>query len=244
MIAAREREARDDPDDGGEAGAGERVGESRAQHALRSAWRLETGPDEAAAVVRVLAVLRRAEPPASWGERLAAAGGELVFQRWWLEKLGPFVAAHDVAFGEPYEIALLEEVRRAVSELVDRIERTCGSLAAPQDRWWDAGLRETFLIELSPETAGWCRWLGRQALARADAPEPTEPVGRAYLRATGEDLGEVGRYLGELAAADVDEELLAVVAGVGSECRRWAEGIAEGLPRATRAPVESAQESP
>lgn len=244
MIAAREREPRDDPDAGGEAGAGGRVGESRAQHALRSAWRLEAGPDDAAALVRVLAVLRRAEPPASWGERLAAAGGELAFQSWWLERLCRLAAAHDVAFGEPHEIALLEEVRRAVSELVDRIERTFGSLSPPDDRWWEAGLRETFLVGLSPETAGWCRWLVRQALMRGDAPEPTEPLGRAYLRATGEDLGKVGRYLGELAAADVDEELLAVVAGVGSECRRWAETIVDRLTRATRAPVESAQESP
>jgi hypothetical protein len=202
--------------------------EAAARRAVRGAARREMQPGECALVERLLADLPRRSDDAGDRVRLAAAGSELVYQRGYLERLRGLIRDGELRLGTFDEERLVETAAAATGELVRRIEEHLGSFPAAEEPW--AGVRETFLVDIAPDRREDARTVVEIAHQASDAPEPVELVGRMALRAAGEDLGEVARFLSELAAGSGEEELRDLIAEVEAGCGELALLIAGTLP--------------
>lgn len=209
----------------------------RGLQAIRAAWRIEIQPDEVATVSQLLAGLTPAEDvqPAL---RLAAAGRELIYEGSYLEKLAAMIRDGEIVPSNHDEARLVEELRRRAAVLVARIEEHLGAFPPPRPDEGESGTRETFVVELDPEVQGSARWLVNLAHQVGDAPEPDEPVGRMFLRAVGDDLLDLGRYLAEVAKAVEGGEFRELVVEIAAGCDELARAIADELP-----PVPTAAES-
>lgn len=202
--------------------------EAAARRAVRGAARREMQPGECALVERLLADLPRRSDDAGDRVRLAAAGSELVYQRGYLERLRGLIRDGELRLGTFDEERLVETAAAATGELVRRIEEHLGSFPAAEEPW--AGVRETFLVDVAPDRREDARTVVEIAHQASDAPEPVELVGRMALRAAGEDLGEVARFLSELAAGSGEGELRDLIAEVEAGCGELALLIAGTLP--------------
>jgi hypothetical protein len=208
--------------------ATEEAAAQRGERAVRGAARREMQPSELAFVARLLGDLPRRERDAGDMVRLAAAGSELVYQRGDLERLRELIRDGELRLGTFEEERLVETAAAAVGELVRRIEESVGTFpAAGEPR---AGVRETFLVDVAPDRHEDARMVVEIAHRASDAPEPVELVGRMALRAAGEDLGEVARFLSGLATGSGEGELRDLIAEVEAGCGELARRIADTLP--------------
>lgn len=196
--------------------------------AVRSGARREMQPRERGTITRLLADLPRRKDDIDDVVRLAAAGSELIYQGGYLERLRALITDGELRMGSRDEERLVETAAAATGELVRRIEEHLGRFPAAREPWREAGVLETFLVEIAPERRDDARMVVEFAHQASDAPEPVELVGRMALRAVGEDLAEVERFLSELATGE--GELGELIAEVKAGCGELARLIAETLP--------------
>ena len=200
------------------------------ERAVRGATRREMQPSEFALVARLLADLPRREDDAGDVVRLGAAGSELVYQRGYLERLRELIRDGELRLGTFEEERLVETAGATTGELVGRIEESLGAFPSAEEPWRETGVREIFLVEIAPDRREDARMVVEIAHQASDAPEPVELVGRMALRAAGEDLEEVERYLSELATGSGEGELRDLIAEVAAGCSELARLIAATLP--------------
>lgn len=191
----------------------------RGRRGLRAWCRLEMPPEDFDTAARLLAGLARAEPEPAPVLRLAAAGRELLDLRHFAERTREMIDEGELRLFSLSEEHALVDALRATGELIARIEAHLGPFPRGDAPGRRSGVRHTFLVEVDPEHHASARWAVECALQASDAPTPAEPVGRLMLRAIGEDLREVERFLSaqpiEGEAGELRELVLEVATGCG-----------------------------
>lgn len=192
---------------------------------IRAAWRHEMPREEVELVGRILGDLPRAADPQA-PVRLAAAGLELLYQRGFVEATERMICERELKIRSLRIAKTFEEVGRSLGELVARIESHLGAFPASAEPWKSAGARETFLVGIEQERRKDVRWLIDLAIEGSEAPEPSEDLVDMRLRAVGEDVDEVARFLDELAQeVSDDREFGDLVVEVATGCREIAHSI-------------------
>lgn len=199
------------------------------ERAIRHTRRVEMPLAELRIATRLLAGLPRAEQ-VDPRHRMAAAGRELLDQRHYLAWLRNMVNDRELHLGSRSEKGLLDDVLRGVGELVDGSEALYGRFPEREGPWRESGVTAMFLVEVADDRVEDALWIAEVAHQASDAPKPPELVARMLLRAVGDDLREVERWLREL-ASDLepgDARDMAVQTHTG--CRELADAITAGLP--------------
>jgi hypothetical protein len=198
-----------------------READERGLRAIRAAWRQEIGPDELVITTRILGDVPTQQEQVAL--RLAAAGLELLYQRGFVEESARMICERELQMRSLRPAKTFEEVGRAVGELVARIESHLG--AFPARPWKGSGARETFLVGVESSRRDDVRWLIEVATEGSEAPEPSEDLVDMRLRAVGEDVGEVARFLDELAEEADDGAFRELVVELASGCRETVHAI-------------------
>jgi len=199
------------------------------ERAIRHTRRAEMPAAELMIATRLLAGLPRAEPVAPW-QRVAAAGSELLDQRHYLAWLRNMVNDRELHLGSRSEEGLLDDVLRGVGELVSGIEALYGPFPEREGPWRESGVTAMFLVEVAEDRVEDALWIAEVAHQASEAPKPPELVARMLLRAVGDDLREVERWLRELASDLEPGDVRDVAVQTHTGCRELADAITAGLP--------------
>lgn len=203
----------------------------RGARGIRASWRMEMQPDDVETTARLLAGLPRPSEEPTAVRRLAAAGQDVIELRHLAARTRQMVDEGELPLRSHAEGQVLVDVLRGLTELVGRIEAHLGAFTDESEPGRQ-GVRHVFLIDVDPEHHQSARWavdVGHQA---GDAPTPVEPVGSMMLRAIGEDLREVERFLVALAAEVEPGELRDLVV----EVHTGGGGLAGAIEDVLRAP--------